>query len=229
MTPIWARGDFQLYGGGGIHGLVFNECWGVSGYRDGAVLGCGWGVEGCDQFSAPPNQFGNVVPTEAQLEGYAKACKDQGGSFVVQVDVGGKSYLKTMRAGVWKSLTIYIEGERGDVVWKIIDADHESNLGQPASDGGSVANEEVITFDDANGDGGTVYTVLDVAAGIGVSRYDDSGEDLHSSGKSATMKWMIIGREGTKSDNGTATDSNKTKDILKNTDNCRRKYFQWPI
>eukprot|EP00933_Yihiella_yeosuensis_P050635 TRINITY_DN48430_c0_g1_i1.p1 TRINITY_DN48430_c0_g1~~TRINITY_DN48430_c0_g1_i1.p1 ORF type:complete len:549 (+),score=79.56 TRINITY_DN48430_c0_g1_i1:50-1648(+) len=38
----------KTFSGGGIPELMYNECWGMAENQDGYVIGCGWGMENCE-------------------------------------------------------------------------------------------------------------------------------------------------------------------------------------
>ena len=91
-NPVGGTGPFAGLGAGNPQ-LIFDECWGVQGTVDGgAVVGCGTGIEGCDEFSS-----GSAIGSECRNDP-----RTMWRGLVVKVDKNGQE--------VWSRVDSFVEG-----------------------------------------------------------------------------------------------------------------------
>ena len=91
-NPVGGTGPFAGLGAGNPQ-LIFDECWGVQGTIDGgAIVGCGTGIEGCDEFSS-----GSALGAECRNDP-----RTMWRGLVVKVDKNGQE--------VWSRVDSFIEG-----------------------------------------------------------------------------------------------------------------------
>lgn len=91
-NPVGGTGPFAALGAGNPQ-LIFDECWGVQGTIDGgAVVGCGTGIEGCDEFSS-----GSAIGSECRNDP-----RTMWRGLVVKVDKNGQE--------VWSRVDSFVEG-----------------------------------------------------------------------------------------------------------------------
>ena len=126
--------------------LIKNECWGVAAVADGYILGCGTGIENCDDAGA----VGTKLHTDCQ----AGTADPRAGAVPRQ-------------KGNWQSLVAKTDLD-GTLLWQRVDSfrpNDKPELGKPGWYDASSASEYVRPTPD-----GGIVSFNDEAGGIGIMK-----------------------------------------------------------
>ena len=146
-SRAWSRS----YSAGGTPGLIKNECWAVQPLVDGYVIGCGTGIEGCDEG------------------GLSRAMKAD--CLAGRGDPRPGAHLR--KPGVWQSLVVRTD-LGGNLIWQRVDQHRTASkppLGAVGWEAASSACEHVL----ASADGTEVAVISDEADGVGLLKLTTRG------------------------------------------------------
>ena len=145
--------------------LIKNECWGINAMPDGYVMGCGTGVEDCNDMSGAKLQTCNDGTADQRSGAYPRA-KSVWQSMIVRTDLDGN--LKWQRTDQYKPA-------------------ESPALGQPGWTALSSACEYILPIS-----GGGFFAINDEVGGIGLMRLNAepfSPSPPPSPGRSKTVSW----------------------------------------
>eukprot|EP00933_Yihiella_yeosuensis_P069418 TRINITY_DN7593_c0_g1_i3.p1 TRINITY_DN7593_c0_g1~~TRINITY_DN7593_c0_g1_i3.p1 ORF type:complete len:532 (+),score=95.15 TRINITY_DN7593_c0_g1_i3:80-1675(+) len=118
------------FGGGGTPELMYNECWGVAENKDGYVIGCGWGIEACDNSKL-----------SADLKTKCNAGKGDDRTGAV-----------AFKAAQWRSLIVQTD-KSGKVLWQRVDK-HKTSSSSASEYVVAMSNGGIMSVnDEVNGAG----------------------------------------------------------------------------
>ena len=160
---LWAKS----YSAGGNPDLIFNECWGIAALAGdgGYVLGCGTGIEMCDNFRSG-----------SQLR---KKCNAGKG------DERPGAYPR--KPGVWQSMVVRTD-INGELQWQRVDSfksDSALNIGEAGWEQEATSSaSEWILLDTAENGKQRILSLNDEVFGVGLLALDEDG--VATTGKPTT-------------------------------------------